>query len=101
MNQIVGQIITYAQYAAIILSFFGDKIFAYFQMPYPGWYLKMRENKMMSFFLIYMGGNLIYGQLMQTGAFEVYLNNQIIFSKLRENRVPNIEEIFTSIERQL
>ena len=38
-------------------------------------------------------GNSIAQNMCSTGAFEIQHNNELIFSKLHENRMPSIEEI--------
>ena len=37
--------------------------------------------------------NMIQNAVSSTGAFEVYLDNQLIFSKLSTGRVPNVHEL--------
>lgn len=48
-------------------------------------------------FMFLIGGyfllNMIQTQVSSTGAFEVYLDNTLIFSKLATGRMPNIHEI--------
>jgi len=38
-------------------------------------------------------GNSVYGSLMSTGAFEVYLDSNLIFSKLQTGAMPNMQDI--------
>ena len=55
-----------------------------------GW---VQNNKlqfgMASFFL----GAMIQTNLMQSGAFEIYINDKLMFSKLESGRMPNINDI--------
>ena len=37
--------------------------------------------------------NIVINGLSSTGAFEVYLNDSLIFSKLSTDRMPSLEEI--------
>lgn len=66
----------------VILILFGDVIFSKLGIPHPQWYMKLRESK----FLYGMGawfiGNMIVSNLLSSGAFEIYVNNDLIFSKL-------------------
>lgn len=53
--------VTFVQYGAMALNFFGDKIFASMNMPNPSWYNWMKENKMSAMIGIFFGGNIING----------------------------------------
>lgn len=49
---------------------------------------------MMLFFLC----NTIEGQLVSSGAFEIYLNDMPVWSKLETGRIPQPPELFQIIE---
>lgn len=51
-------------------------------MPYPSWYLWMKENKMMAMIGVFFGGNILSSTFTNTGAFEMYFDDVLIFSKL-------------------
>lgn len=51
--------------------------------------------------LIFFVTNMIEGQLISTGAFEVSLNDMPIWSKLESGRLPNPNELHQIIENQL
>jgi len=38
-------------------------------------------------------GNAIYGSLMSTGAFEVYLDNKLVFSKIKSGIMPTPQDL--------
>ncbi|MDH3003685.1 MAG: Rdx family protein [Candidatus Shikimatogenerans sp. JK-2022] len=52
---------------------------------------------MMLFFLC----NIIEGQLIQSGAFEISFNDVPVWSKLETGRIPQPAELFQIIERQM
>jgi selT/selW/selH-like putative selenoprotein len=54
---------------------------------------------MMTFFTIYLGGNMISGQLVSSGAFEIFIEGELIFSKLQTGRMPSLDEITRAIDR--
>jgi hypothetical protein len=37
----------------------GDQVFAFFKMPYPAWYLKMKEKKFFFMMASFFVGNTI------------------------------------------
>jgi hypothetical protein len=39
--------------------------------------------------------------LLNTGAFEVYYDGDVVFSKLNEKRLPNVQEILRGLESRV
>jgi len=56
---------------------------------------------MYSCFMIFFLSNMIEGQLMSTGAFEVSLNDMPIWSKLQSGRIPEPAEMFQILDGQM
>ncbi len=84
---------TAAQIGGVALLFFGQQIFPVFGMDQPpAWYNDLRENQMQVFIGLFLMSSLAQN-MAATGAFELVLNDQVIFSKLQSGRMPNIEEI--------
>ena len=81
------------QMLSIPFMFFGDSILAMIGVTQPPfWYKSFQENKMTVFMFVWIG-NSIAQNMCATGAFEIQYNDELIFSKLQENRMPSIEEI--------
>ena len=80
---LLANIIDYAKIAAMVFVFFGDTICQKLGIPVPTWYNDVKEKKfiiiMALFFLGGMMSNAIRGM---TGAFEIYVNDDIHFSKI-------------------
>ena len=47
-----------------------------------------------------MLGNVVLQSLMNNGAFEMYVNNNLVFSKLKEGRYPT-EEVYVKGHSEL
>lgn len=93
----VAQIAGLMQMAGLLLMFLGDRIFAAMGMAEPPhFYQMMKENSVMSVLGLFMFSSVAQG-LMATGAFEVSLNGQMLFSKLESKRLPNVEELVQSL----
>lgn len=65
----------------------------------PQFYTYIKQNKMM------VGGallvmNNIGSSMMNTGAFEVYLNNELIYSKLSAGQPPSAEMLFEILKNK-
>jgi thioredoxin reductase-like selenoprotein T len=90
-NQYLAQLTTVAQFAMMALLMFGQTIFQKLEMQTPQIITQLQENKfvviMMSFFLC----NMIKNQLLATGAFEIYFDDELVFSKLQTDQVPDMD----------
>jgi selT/selW/selH-like putative selenoprotein len=60
----------------------------------------LQENRMMVIAAAFLGHS-IAGMLIQTGAFEVYVDGQLIFSKLETNRTPQLSHLMQLVEQQI
>eukprot|EP00210_Caulerpa_lentillifera_P009638 g9194.t1 len=87
------------RFGALGVVIFSDQISAALgniQMP-PFWN-NIRANKISSCaFLWFIGGSFTQS-FQKTGAFEIYYNGNLVFSKLKENRLPMISEITSGID---
>jgi len=43
---------------------------------------------MMTIIIVMFVGNAVYGSLMSTGAFEVYVDNNLVWSKIQTGAMP-------------
>jgi hypothetical protein len=83
---------------AVATTFFGEKMFEILGMPRPEFVQSMQNNKMGSCMGAWFLGNTVSQNLLNTGAFEVYYDGEVIFSKLEQKRLPNIPEIMSGLE---
>jgi len=96
-NALIAQLIGYAQMAGFGMLFFGSFLFQALKMEEPEAVKWMSTNKMNSFCLIFMLG-FMSTQLMATGAFEVYYNGNVVYSKLDQGRMPHVQDLVRSLE---
>jgi selT/selW/selH-like putative selenoprotein len=96
-----AQVLSYLKLAAIGCLLFGYNPFGLFGMQTPGFWLWAVENKWYACILAFFVGNMVENQLQSTGAFEVYLNDIEVWSKLKSGRVPSVQEIAQIIETQM
>lgn len=57
----------------------------------------MQENKMNAFCGVWML-SLMSSQLMATGAFEVYYNGNVVYSKLDTGSIPHVQDLARSLQ---
>jgi len=72
-----------------------------FNAPTPNIYSWLLNNKMYGSFVVFFVSGMVESQLVSTGAFEVLLNEEIIWSKLSIGRVPSPPELMQIITSAL
>lgn len=70
-------------------------------METPQIYVWAIENKIYSVMMLFFIGNLLEGQLISTGAFEILFNDVPVWSKLETGRVPSPQEIFQIVDNHM
>ena len=104
-KQLISTLIGYARMAFFMLLFAGDQVFVPFgglrQMPdlVKDAYRVINENKIQYGIFAFFVGTMIQNSLLQSGAFEIYVNNNLEFSKLKGGQMPTIEDINAILAR--
>ncbi|KAL4474212.1 hypothetical protein ABPG72_001751 [Tetrahymena utriculariae] len=99
VQAILSKFLQYIHWIMLALNLFGDKIFGFLQMPYPQWYLLMKEKKIMVM-LVVLGGSMFLGNIVnKTDAFEVYLNGDLIYSKFQTGNIITTDQLDTLLTR--
>uniref|UniRef100_A0A915DH52 SelT-like protein n=1 Tax=Ditylenchus dipsaci TaxID=166011 RepID=A0A915DH52_9BILA len=97
----VSQFIGVAKIALIVMVIVGRDPFASMGIATPGIFNWMLSNKLSSCLMLFMLSNSIEGMMMSTGAFEIYLGEEQIWSKLESGRVPSPVELIQAIDSSL
>lgn len=95
-KQAISKALTFVQYGAMALLLFGQGIPQVAANPL---YLRLQQNKMMFLIGGYFLFNTLQKTLSQSGAFEVYVEDKLVFSKLSEGRIPEINELLNRVKR--
>ncbi|XP_018319517.2 thioredoxin reductase-like selenoprotein T homolog CG3887 [Agrilus planipennis] len=86
----------------IILCIIGRvNIFHYFNQPQPSWWSWCMENKIYACMMLFFVSKIFEDQLLQSGAFEISLNNVPVWSKIETGRIPQPAELFQIIDSHL
>ncbi|XP_062230374.1 selT-like protein [Phragmites australis] len=91
--RVLGKVVPILQVGAIATIMAGDQIFPRLGMVPPPWYYSLRANKFGTMTPIWLFGNFAQPFLQSSGAFEVYCNGDLVFSKLAEQRFPSEFEL--------
>jgi selT/selW/selH-like putative selenoprotein len=95
--QIIANVTSSLWVIGILLLIFGDYIFKAIGIQEPEFYVFMKNNKMGVFFGLFVLNNLGSQQL-ATGAFEIYVDDVLIYSKLETHRLPSPDDILKGLE---
>ena len=86
-------------FAAMGLTHFGDRLcLALGARATPAFVANLQSNKMGSTMGAWFVGNTVSQNLLNTGAFEVFYDGEVIFSKHKTKRLPTIPEIMGGSE---
>lgn len=69
--------------------------------PTPQWLASMQENKVYTCLMIFFVSNAIESTLTSTGAFEIYANNENIYSKIATGQVPQPPVVLSKLDELL
>lgn len=97
----------------IALGLAGDPIFAFLRANVPPagqpvvlaahrlYLTHIQGNKFGAAMGAWFVGNMVVNGMMTTHAFEIYVNGDLVFSKLASGRLPSYEEFWTGLEHAL
>jgi selT/selW/selH-like putative selenoprotein len=80
---------------------FGHHIFPALGFGQPDFITNMQTNPMMWAVVVFFVGNTIANNLLNTGAFEIYVNGDPVWSKLQQGRLPSMPELFELVDAAL
>ncbi|CAA96637.2 Thioredoxin reductase-like selenoprotein T homolog selt-1.2 [Caenorhabditis elegans] len=97
----LAQIVGVAKIGLIAIVITGSNPFEYIGFGYPQILQTAHYNRFSYSLLVFMIGNLFESTLSSTGAFEIFLGDKQIWSKISKERVPTQEEFLNLIDLQL
>ncbi|XP_022124758.1 thioredoxin reductase-like selenoprotein T homolog CG3887 [Pieris rapae] len=100
-NMYLSRLIGFGKMIVIMCILSGVNIFAWLNKPQPSWWSWCLENKLYACMMMFFMANMIEGQLVSSGAFEISLNNIPLWSKLETGRIPQPPELFQIIDNTL
>ncbi|RDY01038.1 SelT-like protein, partial [Mucuna pruriens] len=100
-KRILSKFVPVVQTGIVVAIVAGDQIFPKLGMTPPPWYYSLRANKFRSIASTWLLTNFLQSFLQGSGAFEVYCNGELVFSKLKENRFPGEIELRELVGRRL
>ncbi|KAF3449514.1 hypothetical protein FNV43_RR10243 [Rhamnella rubrinervis] len=99
---LVSKMVPIVQVGIIGLILGGEQIFPRMGISTPPpLYYSLRANRFGSITATWFLGNFLQSYLQTTGAFEVYCNGELVFSKLEEHRFPGEFELRDLVGKKL
>lgn len=83
----------------LLFIFMGDALFRALNKPVPAFYTKIQENKWTWVIGAWFVGGQIQNALLSTGAFEIYINDMLEYSKLNSGKMPDLEAVNNILAR--
>ncbi|XP_074366758.1 selT-like protein [Apium graveolens] len=101
-KRLLSKMVPAVQFGMIGLVMGGEQIFPRlgFAAP-PQWYYSLRANRFGTISSTWLLGNFLQSFLQNTGAFEVSINGEQVFSKLREHRFPGEIELKDFVSKKI
>ncbi|KAG6511985.1 selT-like protein [Zingiber officinale] len=100
-KRVLSKVVPVLQIGVVAVIAAGDQIFPRLGMVPPPWYYTLRANRFGSMASAWLLGNFLQSSLQSSGAFEVYCDGALVFSKLQEQRFPSEYELKDLIEKRL
>ncbi|XP_023020770.1 selenoprotein T [Leptinotarsa decemlineata] len=101
LNMLLARMLGGLKMIIILCILGGINIFEYVNQPRPSWWVWCTENKLYACMMLFFLSNIIEGQLIQSGAFEITLNDVPVWSKLETGRIPQPAELFQIIDSHM
>lgn len=88
----IATVASYLWVAGILIVFGGSSILKSLNIPEPEILIWINNNRMQTFIGLFLLNN-VANSMLATGAFELYLDGELVFSKLLTKRFPSPEDI--------
>lgn len=95
--QLLATTVGMLQTMSMVFVFFGGRIFTSMGMQEPSWFEVMKNNKMAVIGSMMLLNSVVQSSV-QSGAFEIYYNGRIVYSKLDTGKMPTIQQIISGLE---
>jgi len=96
----LAQVMSLVKMALLVCIVCGFNPFTTLGAPTPSIFNWALTNKIYACMMLFFIGNAIEGQLISTGAFEVFFNDVPVWSKLEVGRIPSPQELFQILDSQ-
>eukprot|EP00049_Salpingoeca_infusionum_P022530 m.7369 g.7369 ORF g.7369 m.7369 type:complete len:120 (+) comp5240_c0_seq1:478-837(+) len=100
-RQTIAMVATTVSWSVIVILLLGDYIFSALGIAPPQMYKDLKETQGTTMMMAFLLGSVISQAMTKTGAFEITLNGQVVWSKLETGRVPEWNELVDIMKSHL
>ncbi|XP_022652282.1 selenoprotein T2-like [Varroa jacobsoni] len=97
-RMMIAQALGLTKLLVIVLFMMSANPFRFINAPTPAIWTWLLNNKVYGCLLTFFITGMVETQLISTGAFEIYLNQEQLWSKLTSGRIPDPHELFNLID---
>lgn len=92
--ELIQKVLSVVQMFGLVVVFLGDRVFYLFGFQQaPSWFGAVQKNGMQLAIFVYLLLPSIISKYLITGAFEIILDGETIFSKLETGRLPQLGDL--------
>ena len=97
MAVMISSFTTFLWVFGLILTFMGESLFSAIGMKEPDFFVWMKQNKIQTIAMLYFVNSFGNAQL-ATGAFEIYVDDVLRYSKLQTKHLPSADDIIFALK---
>jgi selT/selW/selH-like putative selenoprotein len=98
-KMMLASVLSWVFMIGLILLFAGESIFKSLKIEAGVKFVKsMQENQVVTIAILF-ACNFLSSNLVNTGAFEVYMNDELVFSKLQTGQLPDAKLLVQELAR--
>lgn len=99
VKEALAVVARFAQAAAVLVILFGERLCRALRVAVPQWLRETERNKLGFLFAAFIAGNMLAANVYKSGAFEVYYDGRLVWSKLNSGQAPQIGAIVRLLAR--
>ena len=101
IRKILSYLVTITQISVFTTMILGESIKPFLINIIPNYLIDwIIENKLLSLIISFFAGNILQSNISNTGAFEIYCNEKLVWSAVNNNKkVPNLDGIIMMINK--
>jgi thioredoxin reductase-like selenoprotein T len=101
VKEVLAIVARIAQALTVIMVLFGSQIFSALRMPVPQWTRDLERNRAGALLGAFIVGNIVASNVYKSGAFEVYYDGQLVWSKLNSGQAPHLGAILSALAKAM
>lgn len=95
----VGRFVSWARALCWGGIFLGERAYARLGVETPELIKSVSDNKLQAALMVFWISNIVAANAMNTGAFEVFYDGELVSSKLASKTLPRIDVVFEAIRQ--